>query len=592
MKKILFYHKAFLVWRMKHISHRNFMLMLSFVVGIVSGLAAVLLKNVVHYVGVFVTTNKILDDLNWWMLFLPMTGILLTVFYVQLILKDDIKHGVSKVLYAISKGGGKLKRSKSYSSMVASALTVGFGGSVGLEAPIVLTGSAIGSNIGQAMRLDYRSLILMVACGATGAVAGIFKAPLAGVVFALEVLLIDLTMSSIIPLLISGCTAAVLSSFLLGKDVLFSFDIHAGFALRNVGFYVILGIFTGLVSLYFTRASHKLENLLKNIKNIWIKAVLGGFLVSILIFFFPPLFGEGFTTLTDIISGNSSNMVNNSFFYVYKDSFWTFLGFLILILFFKVIAMSFTNGSGGVGGVFAPSLFMGGVAGAFISRFFNGVFHTQLPESNFALAGMAGVMAGVMHAPLTAIFLIAEITGGYQLFIPLIITATISFLTHYYFEKYSVYTKKLAESGDLITHHKDRAALTMMSLGNLIEKDFYILHDHESLRDIVKGVSASNRNIFPVLDKDENFAGLVLLNDVRNIMFDRDLYDKVKVKDLMIHPESTIQEDEDMETVVNKFKHSDNYNIIVLQGRKFSGVVSRANLFSSYRKHIQDFSAE
>jgi CIC family chloride channel protein len=584
---------SFLVWRARHISQQNFMLILAVIVGLLAGLAAIVLKNLIHVLERFIRSWVTDEHTNYAYLILPLIGILLTVFYTKKIVKEkDIGHGVSNVLRSISTGKGVLGRKKTYSSMIASSLTVGFGGSVGLEAPIVLTGSALGSNLGQMLRLDYRSLVLLIGCGATGAVAGIFSAPIAGVVFTLEVLMLNLTMASLIPLLISAITAALLTAFLMGGGATFSFDITQGYELQNIPFYMILGLLAGAVSVYFTKMNLFLETQLKKWKKVWQKALVGGLVVSALIYLFPPLFGEGFLFLTEIINGNGEALANYSFFYSYKDQVYLFLFFVLLILFFKVIAMAFTVGSGGVGGIFAPSLFMGGVTGFFLARFLNATFGLEISEANFALAGMAGMMGGVMHAPLTAIFLIAEITGGYKLFVPLMITATLGYLLNKYFQPHSIYTQALAERGELITHDKDKAALAQLNINNLIETDFIPVPETGTLRNVVDAITLSNRNIFPVVDEDGYYLGMVPLNDIRDIMFKPALYSVIKVMDIIQRPDFEIEIGDSMESVAQKFRVSEHYNIVVLDKGKYVGFLSRANVFSAYRKVLSDMSEE
>ena len=569
------------------------MLILAVIVGLLAGLAAVVLKNLMRIMEQFIRSWVTDEHTNFAYLILPLIGILLTVFYVRKIAKEsDIGHGVSNVLRSISTGKGILSRKKTYSSMVASSLTVGFGGSVGLEAPIVLTGSALGSNLGQIMRLDYRSLVLLIGCGATGAIAGIFSAPIAGVIFALEVLMLNLTMASLIPLLISAVTAALITTFLMGGGFTFHFDITQGYVISNIPYYVILGLLAGGISIYFTKTNLFIETQLKKWKNVWQKAVVGGLVVSGLIFLFPPLFGEGFIFLTEIINGNGEALANNSFFVKHTDQTYLFLGFVLLILFFKIIAMSFTTGSGGVGGIFAPSLFMGGVTGFFVARFLNTTFGLEIPEANFALAGMAGMMGGVMHAPLTAIFLIAEITGGYKLFVPLMITATLGYLLNKYFQPHSIYTQALAKSGELLTHDKDKAALLQLNINSLIETDFVPVPEKGSLRDVVKAIAGSKRNIFPVTDSDGCYLGMVLLDDIRSIMFNAERYDEIKILDIISRPDVEIEIGDSMERVAQKFRSSEHYNIVVLNEGVYVGFLSRANVFSAYRKIMSDMSEE
>jgi CIC family chloride channel protein len=582
----------FLIWRVKHISQRQFLYILSFLVGIVSGLAAILLKNTIHYTHILLTRGFDVDSGSYLYLAYPLFGIVITVLFVRYVVKDNISHGVARILFAISKKNSKLKAHNNYSSILASTITIAFGGSVGSEAPIVLTGASIGSTIGRILRLNYKSITLLVGCGAAGAIAGIFKAPVAGIVFTLEVLMLDLTIASIVPLLISSVTGALVAYFLMGKEVLFSYHLTESFVLGNTPFYILLGVFAGLLSLYFTRITMLVESSFGRIKNLYLKMIIGGVLLGAMIFVFPSLYGEGYSTIRALINGDTASVVENSFFYFLKDNYWLFLGYLAMIMIFKVLAMSVTTGGGGVGGVFAPTLFMGGVTGFFFARLLNGISNLRLAESNFALAGMAGLMAGVMHAPLTAIFLIAEITGGYGLLIPLIITSTISFMTIMYFEPHSIYTKRLARRGELITHHKDKAVLTLMKWEKEIEKDLKSVHQDDSLGNLVKTISRSKRNIFPVLDEDEHFVGIVHLDHVRDIMFNQEIYQETYVRDLMITPSTFVFLEDTMDVVMKKFHESNEWNLPVLDGEKYIGFISKSRIFSAYRKVLQTHSEE
>jgi len=579
-------------WRLKHIAPKRFIIFLSLLTGLLGGLAAVLLKNTVFYTHSILTSGFEAKGYNLLYLAYPFIGMLLTMLYVRYIVHDNIGHGISRVLYSISKNNSILSRHNTYTSMVASTITVGFGGSVGLEAPIVLTGASIGSNLARIMRMDYHSVTLMIGCGAAGAIAGIFKAPIAGVIFSLEVLMLDLTMASLVPLLISAVTGATLASFFMGKGVLFAFTVTNPFSLGNIPYYILLGVFCGLISLYFTRANLYIEGLFEKVKGSTGKLLIGGISLSVLVFLFPPLFGEGYGSLTAILSDKGESLLHNSMFYSISDKYLLFLVFLLLIMFFKVIAMSVTTAGGGVGGIFAPSLFMGGVAGFFVARFINYFDPLRIPEKNFALAGMAGIMAGVMHAPLTAIFLIAEITGGYSFFIPLIITATVSYLTIMYFEPHSLYTKRLAKQGELMTHDKDKAVLSRLSIRRLIETNFNPIGPEASLGDLVKVVAQSQRNVFPVIDTDRTFLGVVFMNDIRNILFKPDLYETTFVNELMFMPDTFVELDETMEDVAQKFHETAHYNLPVLDKGKYIGFISRANVFSAYRKMLKDFSQD
>ncbi|MFO7656368.1 MAG: chloride channel protein [Bacteroidales bacterium] len=582
----------FLDWRDKHISHKQFVYLLSFIIGIVGSLAAVILKNAVHYTHKLLTQELNVEDINILYLAYPLIGIILTALFVRMFVKDNIGHGITRVLHAISKNNSKLKAHHCYSSLIASTLTVGFGGSVGLEAPIVLTGSSIGSNLGRIFRLNYKTMTILIGCGAAGAIAGIFKAPVAAVIFGLEVLMLDLTMWSLIPLLISAVTGATVSYLFLGKDVIFTFAMKDPFLLKNIPYYIVLGIFTGLLSVYFTRGALKMESLFDKIKSPVNRIFAGGILLGILILLFPPLYGEGYNTLNSLLNGYAKEITMQSFFFRFQDNFWIMSLFLCLILFFKVIAMSATTGSGGVGGIFAPSLFMGGVAGFFVSRLLNMFDFINVSERNFALTGMAGVMAGVMHAPLTAIFLIAEITGGYGLFIPLIITATISYMTIKYFEPHSIYTMRLAKRGELITHHKDKAILTLLEMGKIIETDFIAVSPDNTLTELTRAIAKSKRNIFPVLNKDGMLVGIVLLDNIRHIMFNQDMHQITYVRDVMILPPTFVSPDEPMEEVMQKFEQNNVWNLPVIKNGRYIGFLSKSKIFSVYRKWLLDISEE
>lgn len=580
-------------WRLRNISPNNFLLLLSLFIGVISALSAVILKDVVFYTSYWLRTSFSPEDFNYLYLVFPGIGIMLTVLFVKFIVKDKISHGVSRILWAISQNKGNIDRHNTWSSLVASTLTVGFGGSVGLEAPIVYTGSAIGSNVGRVFKLDTRSKILLVACGATGAMAAIFKAPIAAIVFAIEVLMIDLTTASLMPLLLASVAGTTISFLLLGKSVMFSYTISSGFQLQNIPFYIVLGVFTGAISIYFSKTSGFIESLFKKINKTYVRIIVGGTVLSILIFLFPLLYGEGYDSLIAILNGRGEELLFNTFFYDFRDNAWLFLGFLLLVLVFKIWAMATTNGAGGVGGVFAPSLFMGGLSGYFMAMFIKVVFKIDLPVENFVLAGMAGVMSGVMHAPLTSIFLIAELTSGYQLFIPLMITSALSFITVMPFEPYSIYTKRLAARGELITHHKDKAALSQINVAGIIETNFSTINKEASLRELVKVISESKRNIFPVVDQNQTYLGLVLLDEIRDVIFNAELYDSVFVSDLMKLPEVTITPEESMANVVKKLRATGYYNmpVVTCEG-KYIGFISRANLYTNYKNIIETISED
>ena len=586
-------YSKFLLWRARHINERQYILILSFIMGILGGLVAVVLKNSVAYIHYLLRSLMDVQKANLFYLAFPMLGILLTVLYIKYFVKDNIGHGISRILFAISKNKSRLAFHNNYSSMIASAFTVGFGGSVGLEAPIALTGSSMGSSLGRFLRLSYKNVTLLIGCGAAAAIAGIFKAPIAAVVFSLEVLMLDLTMASIIPLLISSVTGATLSYFLLGKNAIFYFTLQDPFILQNFPFYIILGVLSGLVSYYFTYWSTKVETRFSQISSPYKKIIIGGLVLGILIFLFPPLYGEGYESLKSILTGHYKELTNISLFYQFKDYYWIFIGYMILILVFKVIAMAVTNASGGVGGIFAPSLFMGGITGFIVANLINTTKITTVSERNFSLVGMAGVMAGVMHAPLTSIFLIAEITGGYDLFIPLIITSTCSYLTIMYFEPHSIYTSRLAARGELITHHKDRAVLTLLNLNSVIEKDLKTVTEQATLKDLIKIISKSNRNIFPVLSADNQLLGIVPLDNIREIMFQPELYNTTKVTDLMVMPLAYIFTNDSMAKVIRKFEATNAWNLpVIKESGEYVGFISKSKIFSAYRKVLVEFSEE
>ena len=583
----------FLVWRQKHISDRNFILVLCVVIGLLAAIAAVVLKTSVHYLEHWVrnTPGRYMESL--FLLVFPVIGIFITVAYVRYIVKEDISHGVSKILYAISRNKGVMKLHNTWSSIVACSFTGGFGGSVGMEAPIVSTGAAIGSNVAQAVRFGHKRTSLLIGCGAAAAIAAIFKAPIAGLIFALEVLMLDLTMASIIPLLFAAVTGAIFSAIFLGEQIEFYFTLRDAFNYQAIPFYILLGIVTGVVSLYFTWMNAKVEGRVKKIANPFRRVLIGGGILGVLIFLFPPLFGEGYYTMRSLLSGQPEGLLEYSLFSGFMDDTGlVFVGFLILVLFFKAIATSLTTGAGGIGGVFAPSLFMGGITGFVFSRLVNTFSGFKISEYNFALVGMAGLIAGVIHAPLTAIFLIAEITGGYELFIPLILTASISYLTVHYFQPHSLYTKKLAQKGHLLTHDKDQVVLTLLNVESVVETNLQTVTPDQTLGELVGVIAKSQRNIFPVIDNENNFLGIVVLDDVREIMFDRGKYDTLKVRNMMFQPRATVSPGDSMDEVMRKFRDSGLWNMAVVDNGKYIGYVSRSNVFDVYRKKLIEFSQE
>lgn len=587
--------QRFLTWREKNIKEKRFILVLSFLVGIFTALAALLLKLLIHWIQKFLTDNFNVTEANYLYLVYPVVGIFLTGLFVRYVVKDDISHGVTKILYAISRRQSRIKRHNTWSSIIASSITIGFGGSVGAEAPIVLTGSAIGSNLGSLFKMERRTLMLLVGCGAAGAVAGIFKAPIAGLVFTLEVLMIDLTMTSLLPLLISSVTAATLSYVVTGQEAMFQFHLDEPFELGRIPYVIALGVFCGLVSLYFTRAMNKLEGVFGRLKAPYKKLALGGIMLSVLIFLFPPLYGEGYDTIELLLNGTNNSdwdtVMNNSLFYGHSN---LLLVYLMLIIVFKVFASSATNGGGGCGGIFAPSLYLGCIAGFVFSHFSNEFDVTAyLPEKNFALMGMAGVMSGVMHAPLTGVFLIAELTGGYDLFLPLMIVSVSAYLTIIVFEPHSIYSMRLAKKGELLTHHKDKAVLTLMKMENVVETDFITVRPEMDLADMVKVIAKSRRNIFPVTDEEGKLLGIVLLDDIRNIMFRQELYHRFTVNRFMTSPPARLYNTDNMEQVMQTFDDTKAWNLpVVDQEGHYLGFVSKSKIFNSYREVLVHFSDE
>jgi chloride channel protein, CIC family len=582
-----------IAWRETHIKEKNFILILSFVVGIFAAIAAFLLKSTIHLIKYLLTESFSRYDVNYWYLVFPVIGILITSLFVRYIVKDNISHGITRILYAISQRKSILKLHNIWTSLVGSSITIGFGGSVGAEAPIVLTGSAIGSNLGNFFKMDQKTLMLLVGCGAAGAIGGIFKAPIAGVVFTIEVLMIDMTLTAIVPLLISSVTATALSYIFSGSEFTFQFSHYEAFSTSRIPYLILLGIACGLVSLYFTRGMNKIEGAFRRLKNPVSKLAIGGSILSLLIFIFPPLYGEGYDTIIKLLNGHSESVLNQSFFLGLGNSPWVLIVYLALIVFFKIFASAATTASGGVGGIFAPSLFIGCLTGFSVAKILN-VFGIHIPLENFALAGMSGLMSGVMHAPLTGIFLIAELTGGYNLFMTLMIVSTVSYLTIIIFEPHSLYAMRLAQKGELMTHHKDKAILSMLKMENFIETDFIVLHPEMTLGELVKNISRSKRNLFPVLHPLTNkIIGIVLVDEVRNIMFRQDLYDRFKVNKLMTSVPTTLDVRMPMEKVMDIFEDTGSWYLPVVDDDKvYLGFVSKSKIFNSYRHVLVHFSDE
>ena len=579
-------------WRRRHLSDNQFVLIVSFFVGIFTALSGLFLKWLIARIEELLTHEFVITGGNWLYLVYPVVGIYLTMLFIRYVVRDDISHGVTKILFAIARKQSKIRLHNTWSSVVASAITIGFGGSVGAEAPIVLTGSAIGSNLGRAFCLNNKQMMLLVGCGAAGAVAGIFKAPIAGLVFVLEVLMIDLTMTSLLPLLVSCVTAAGLTFAVSGTNPVFEFHLQDAFVVNRIPAYILLGIVCGLVALYFTRTMNWLEGIFRRLGGRYRRFLLGGAILSLLIFLLPSLYGEGYDLISLLLNGEGeadwATAMDRSFFYGHPE--WL-LGYLFLIILFKVFASTATNGGGGCGGIFAPSLFLGCVSGFVFSRLWNiyGVLDLSVPERNFAMLGMCGLMSGVMHAPLTGIFLIAELTGGYALFMPLMIVAVGSYLTIKAFEPHSIYAMRLAQRGELLTHHTDHAILTLMSMDSVIQHYDEVLYPEQTLADVARQVADSKNHVFPVVNRQMQFIGAVYLDDIRHLIFRTELYRQFQVSQLMKQPEATLS----INVVVSVFDRTRAWTLPVVDSQGvFVGFIRKSTILTVYRQVLTDFSAD
>ncbi len=590
--KVPKFFKKFLIWRVKNVDSRHFMMFLSLLVGIGSGLAAVVIFNLVHYIQYLLEHGITKEYFNFLYLLYPIIGISIAVIFIKYILRQRVGHGIPSVLYAISKNQGHIKAHNMFSSVITSAITVGFGGSVGLEGPTVATGGAIGSNIGRLFRIPFRHKILLLGCASAGAMAAIFKAPIAAIVFAFEVIMLDLTTRSIIPILIASASATLTSYFFLGAQVVYPFNLEYQFLLSDLPYFLLLGILSGLVSVYFTRVYMSIGKKFDKIKSTGMKLLVGAVILGGLIFFFPSLYGDGYEVVNSALHGKFDYLFDHSSFSDFRDSIIVTFVLLIVVILLKVVATSVTFGAGGVGGIFAPTLFMGANTGLLFASALKYLGIKDINVSNFALVGMGGLIAGVLHAPLTGLFLIADLTHGYSFFIPLMITATFSYATIKYFEPNNVYTIQLAKRKALMTHHADKNALMLMKVDKLIETNFKTIDRDASLGDLVKVISESKRNIFPVIDKDNYFIGVVNLDDIRNIIFKPNLYDKIKVSELLTVPSTHVSVNESMDDVVKKIHQSGRFNIVVLDEGKYLGFVSRANVLLNYRQILQSFSSD
>ena len=567
-------------WRSRNISNKTFLILVAIIVGIVAGLAAIVLKLAVHNIQHLLRIILENPSFNFLLFIFPLIGILLTVFYIQRFRKGKIGRGVGNILISIAKRSSNIEQDKTYSHIISSALTIGFGGSAGLEAPIVVTGAAIGSNTAKDLKMNYRERTLMLACGVAAGISAIFNSPIAGVLFAVEVILYEFTIPAFIPILISSATAAVLSNVLYKEQ--FFFLITKGWNMNAIPFYIVLGILMGLISVYVTRTAIRTEKLFKSKKKPYRKAIIGGVILGLMIFLLPPLYGEGYYTVENLLAGKYQALLDNSLFTGFSDNAWFIVLIGAIIVFVKIIATSITIGAGGNGGIFAPSLFIGAVTGFVFAHTVNLLGIIELTEANFIVAAMAGALSGVIHAPLTAIFLIAEITGGYVLFVPLMIVSSLSFLIARYFEPYSIYARKLVEKG-LHNKDRDRIVLNRIKLKNILETDFVSVMPSDTLGQLVVKIERTKRNIFPVLDEDSHLQGVVLLDSIREVMFHHEQYGNVHVKELMTQPPCILDVNEELHDVMKKFDSYGAWNLPVTEGNKYIGFVSKSTIFTKYR---------
>ncbi len=576
----------------RKIPSQRLMIILSVVVGVLAGLVAVVMKNLVFLIQQLLTGGFEIDYSNYLYVVYPAAGLLLVLIFIKYVLRQPVGDGIPIVLHSISKSHGFIKFHNTFSSVVTSSLTVGFGGSVGLEGPTVVTGAAIGSVLAKKLGLNYKQVVAVLGFASAAAMSAIFKAPIAAVVFALEVILFDMTMSSLVPLLLASIVAAITSYAFLGQEVLYPFQVQYSFNLSETFYYFGLGVFSALVSAYYIKGYVVSGKLFDKIPG-WVgKFLTGAGILGFLIFLLPSLYGEGYAAINLALKGNMSFIFDNSIFYGFRNSESMALLLLLSIIVLKVVATSLTFRAGGIGGVFAPTLFIGTMTGLFFAKALNFMGLASLPVSDFALVGMAGLLAGVVHAPLTAIFLIAEITGGYSLLFPIMIVSTTSYGITRLMSPRSIYTIQLSKRGDMLTHHKDKSLLSMMSIEKLIEKNFKSISPDANLGDLVKVVADSTRNIFPVVDDHNDFYGIVVMDQIRHMMFQTEMYETTTVRSLMFHPSTIVYLSDDMETVAQKFQHSGKYNLVVLDDSKYVGFVSRANVFSHYRQLLKEFSEE
>ena len=577
-------------WSNRHLSHQQFLMILSAIIGFIAGLGAVVIKNLTHFIQRLLEGSLIANYHHAFYFIFPLIGLSLTLFVIRVIFKKSLGHGIPSTLYAISRRKGIMRSFQMYASIITAPLTVGFGGSVGLEGPTVATGASLGSNISRFFKMNQSSRTLLIGCAAAGAMSSIFKAPIAAIIFAIEVFSLDLTLISMVPLLIASVSAILTSYFFFGSDIILPFELQDSFNISEVPFYIILGILAAGFSMYFTSIYFKIGDAFKKIDSLFYRLVLGGLGLGILIYFIPPLYGEGYNVINNLLAEDYFEALGTNFFNEYLDNIWIVIILLASLVFFKIIATSLTFGAGGIGGIFAPVMFMGSAMGHCFALVVNnlGVLRNPISVSSFTMVGMAGLMAGVLHAPLTAIFLIAELTGGYELFVPLMITAAISFMITNRFQPHSVYTMELAQRGDLLTHNKDQAVLTLLNIKQIIEKNFVSLNINMNLGDVIhEGVIKSSRNLFPVIDENRNFLGIILLDDIRPVMFDQKMYKEVKVSDIMQRAPEIIDLRKDRpKDIMTKFQETNAWNLPVVEDGKYVGFISKSKLLTAYRQKL------
>ncbi len=587
------FFKRVLIWRYKHISEKNFVFLLSLIIGLLAGIVSVIIKNVTYAIESILESGIAFSN-NQLYFILPVIGILLVYLFVKYVSKKPVDHAIPSILFSLSKKDGLIDRKKIYLPLITAPLTVGFGGSVGLLGPAIASAAAVSSNLGRLLHIDRKTRSLLIGCAAAGAIASIFKSPIAAIIFAIEVFSLDLTFASLLPLLIASVSSVITSYFFLGDEILFNFTVSERFAIKDTLFYILLGVGTGVASIYFSKIYFGITNLFNRLKSARQKLIIGGLAIGVMLFFIPPLYGEGFGFINDLMIGNDIKALGNTPFDAYIDNIWIVIGLLFGITIFKAIAMTTTFAAGGSGGIIIPTMVMGSALGNVVAKVINNLgLGFNVSEANFTLVGMAGLIAGVLHAPLTAIFLIAEITGGYELFVPLMITVSMSFIINKNGLDHTIYTKELAEKGALLTQDKDKSVLALMKLDSVIERNFIALHPEMSLGDmLIQGVSKSNRNLFPVTDDANNFVGVILLDDIRTVMFDQSLYQSTMVETFMHKPpELIIYEKDSMQQVMKKFQDSGAWNLPVIRNEKYYGFVSKSKLLTAYRRELINFTS-